>query len=246
MRDGGAGGLADAMSPSTRSTYSMIVSSLALVVALGGTGAYAAEKLAKNSVTTKQIKNGTIQAEDVKDAALTGAQVAERSLTGADLAAETVTGAQVADRSLVGADLAGDTVTGAQVNESTLGKVPSAAAVDTVQHFSVTPKPNGETMLVTTKGPLTLSARCQGIVGVEDAWLMLATSANGTSIDTDSTHLTNRGPADGDIIVLSDPVGGGYVLDSVVAAAPDGTSLYVLATLQGGSAGCHLDVVVLG
>jgi hypothetical protein len=63
----------------TRPSYANIVSTLALVVALGGSGAYAAG-LAKNSVTTKQIKNGTVKAVDVKQDALTGAVVKESTL----------------------------------------------------------------------------------------------------------------------------------------------------------------------
>jgi hypothetical protein len=63
----------------TRVSYANVVSTLALVVALGGTGAYAAG-LAKNSVTSKQIKNGTIKAVDIKNDAVTGGQVKESTL----------------------------------------------------------------------------------------------------------------------------------------------------------------------
>jgi hypothetical protein len=69
----------------TRIGFPHLASTLALIVALGSGGAYAAG-LAKNSVTSKQIKNGTITAQDVKKSALTGAQVKDGSLTAADLA----------------------------------------------------------------------------------------------------------------------------------------------------------------
>jgi hypothetical protein len=68
-----------------RVTYANLASTLALVVALGGGGAYAAG-LAKNSVASKQIKNGTIKAVDLKADSVTSAAVANSSLTSADLA----------------------------------------------------------------------------------------------------------------------------------------------------------------
>ncbi len=46
-------------------SYANVVATLALFVALGG-GAYAAIKLPKNSVTTVQVKNGSLLAKDFK------------------------------------------------------------------------------------------------------------------------------------------------------------------------------------
>jgi hypothetical protein len=73
----------------------MVVACLALSVALGGTS-YAAIKLPKNSVGTKQLKKNAVSGPKIKANAVTGAKVANNSLTGAD------------------------------VNEPTLGAVPSA------------------------------------------------------------------------------------------------------------------------
>jgi hypothetical protein len=68
----------------TRITYANLTATVALVVALGSGGAYAAG-LAKNSVGSKQIKNGAVKAADLKKGALGGAQVKDGSLTGADV-----------------------------------------------------------------------------------------------------------------------------------------------------------------
>ena len=46
-------------------SYANVASTLALVVALSG-GAYAATQLPKNSVTSKQVKNGSLKAADFK------------------------------------------------------------------------------------------------------------------------------------------------------------------------------------
>ena len=67
-----------------RPSYPHIASTLALVVALGSGGAYAAG-LAKNSVGSAQVKNGAIKAKDVKAGTLTGVQVKDGSVTGADV-----------------------------------------------------------------------------------------------------------------------------------------------------------------
>lgn len=52
-----------------RPSYANVVSTLALVVAVGG-GAYAAVQLPKDSVGSKQIKNSTVKSKDVKDGGL--------------------------------------------------------------------------------------------------------------------------------------------------------------------------------
>jgi hypothetical protein len=220
------------MSPSARSTYSMIASSLALVVALLGSGMAVAgsapelaKKLPKNSVTSKQIKNGAIQAEDVKGGALTGAQVA--------------------DGSLAGSDLAGDTLTGAQVNESSLGKVPSAAAVDTVQHFSVSP-PLNSPQVVTSRGPLTLKAACTGPVGTLQAEVLLSTATDNSSWKSATTGDSDVDVADGNTIVMSDNVSPGSTFGEALLRAADGTGLIVIAELVGQTSTCRLDITVVG
>lgn len=68
----------------TRVSPSFAVAMLALVLALTGT-AYAAAKLPKNSVGSKQIKTNAVKSVDVKNGSLTGADVADNGLTGADV-----------------------------------------------------------------------------------------------------------------------------------------------------------------
>ncbi|WP_134738935.1 hypothetical protein [Nocardioides sp. 503] len=83
-----------------RLTYANVVSTLALVIAMGGGGAAVAAGLAKNSVGSPQIKNGAVKK--------------------ADLGAGSVVSTKIKDGA----------VTGADVNESSLGKVPSAKRAD--------------------------------------------------------------------------------------------------------------------
>jgi hypothetical protein len=62
----------------------LAISVLALFVALGGTG-YAAFGLPKNSVGTKQLKNGAVTGAKLSAGAVTGAKVEPGSLTGAEI-----------------------------------------------------------------------------------------------------------------------------------------------------------------
>ena len=59
--------------------YANVASTLALVVALGGTS-YAAVAIPKNSVGSKQIKNNAVKSKDLKDNGVTGADVKEATL----------------------------------------------------------------------------------------------------------------------------------------------------------------------
>lgn len=83
-----------------RLTYANVMSTLAVFIALGLSGAYAAEKLAKNSVGAKQLKKNAVTAAKLKAGAVGTAKLKDGA------------------------------VTGAKVQEETLGKVPTAAQAD--------------------------------------------------------------------------------------------------------------------
>lgn len=72
-------------------TYANITSTLALVVALGGTGAYAA-----NTIGSADIRNGSIQSVDIRN----------KQVRNADLASNAITGAKVRAGSLDATDFA--------------------------------------------------------------------------------------------------------------------------------------------
>jgi len=62
-----------------RLTYANVMATIALFVALGG-ASYAAIKLPKNSVGSKQIKKNSITAAKIKNGAVTGAKIQAGSL----------------------------------------------------------------------------------------------------------------------------------------------------------------------
>ena len=78
-----------------RLTYANVMATVAVFIALGG-ASYAAIKLPKNSVSSKQLKKNAVTTAKLKKEAVTGAKVKKGTLTGT------------------------------QVNASTLGTVPSA------------------------------------------------------------------------------------------------------------------------
>lgn len=70
-------------------TYSNVVATIALFIALGG-GALAATHLGKNSVGTNQIKKNAVVISKIKNGAVTGAKVQAGSLTGTQINASTL------------------------------------------------------------------------------------------------------------------------------------------------------------
>ena len=88
-------------------SYSNVVATLALFVALGG-ASYAAIKVPSNSVGSKQIKANAVK----------NAELADGSVTTAKIAANAVGPSQVADGSVTGSKIAGGAVNSANIAPS--------------------------------------------------------------------------------------------------------------------------------
>ncbi len=71
-------------------TYANVVATLALAIAIGGTSAFAATQLAKNSVGTKQLKNNAVTTAKIKKQAITATKVKNETLTGKQINASTL------------------------------------------------------------------------------------------------------------------------------------------------------------
>ena len=69
-----------------RPSPAMVVASIALLVALGGTSMAAATQLAKNSVGTPQLKDAAVSNPKIKNNAINSAKVASKSLLRSDFA----------------------------------------------------------------------------------------------------------------------------------------------------------------
>jgi len=64
-----------------RPSPALVVSTIALIVAMGGTS-YAAFSLPNNSVGTKQLKNGAVTGSKIKNGAVNGSKIANNTITG--------------------------------------------------------------------------------------------------------------------------------------------------------------------
>lgn len=123
-----------------RLTYANVVATLALFVAVGGAGAYAAGQLAPKSVGERQLRPGAVTAEKlrknaviapkIKALAVKQGKIANGAVSGAKLANGAVSGDKLADGVVTNSKLADGAVTGDKVDESSLGQVPSAARAD--------------------------------------------------------------------------------------------------------------------
>lgn len=81
------------------------MSTIAVFLALGLGGAWAADKLKKNSVSSKQVKNESIVSKDLKNGkAVTGGDVADGSVDSADLGPGAVGSEEIADGSVGAGD----------------------------------------------------------------------------------------------------------------------------------------------
>ena len=122
-------------------SFANLASSLALLVALSTSGAFAASQLAPKSVGEPQLRPGAVTAAKIRKNAVTSPKIAAGAILEGKLAAGAVSAAKLADASITTAKLqnssviteklADDSATGEKVAEATLGQVPSAARAGT-------------------------------------------------------------------------------------------------------------------
>ena len=117
-------------------TFANVCSFIALVIALGTGGAYAA-----NTVGSSDIIDGEVKTDDLGAAAVTSVKIAEGAVNSAkvvdggigvaDIAAGAVDGSKVADGAVTGSKLADGAVTSAKVLDGGIGNVDVGAdAID--------------------------------------------------------------------------------------------------------------------
>lgn len=98
-----------------RLTYANVMSSIAVFLVLGGSAAFAASYLGKNSVGSKQLKKNAVTTSKIKKNAVTGAKIKK------------------------------GTITGSKINLTSLGTVPSATNAGHASTADNATKANGQT-----------------------------------------------------------------------------------------------------
>jgi hypothetical protein len=109
----------------SRLTYANVMASIAVFIALGGTG-IAAVSLSKNSVGAKQIKTNAVRAAEIKRNAVTGSEIRSNAVAGGDVADGTLGSFDLADDNIGSIDLGTDSVGSSElannsVNSNELG-----------------------------------------------------------------------------------------------------------------------------
>jgi hypothetical protein len=101
-------------------TYANVMATIAVFLALGGVGAYAA-----NTVGSSDVINDSLLSQDIKGKGGTSTTAAENgTLTGVDIsgqAANPAVGQPFVDGSLTGADIKNSSLTGAEVQNGAIG-----------------------------------------------------------------------------------------------------------------------------
>jgi hypothetical protein len=172
----------------------MAVAFIALLAALSGT---AVALPGKNTVDSGDIKKNAVKSSDI----------AKGAVKTADLANNAVRSAKVRNNTLTGND----------INESTLGKVPSAASADNAANAANAGNAanaanaananraetagavdgrapfqirlaSGQTQTVATNGPVSIVAQCLTDAGNDIIRLLAATSQDGAVMDGNNDH----------------------------------------------------------
>lgn len=115
-----------------RPTYANVVSTLCLFLLLGGASAFAATKLAKNSVGATQIKKNAIVTAKIKNAAVTNSKIADNAVTSGKIADSAVTNSKIADNAVTSGKLANNAVTNSKLSDNavTTGKITDSAVTN--------------------------------------------------------------------------------------------------------------------
>jgi hypothetical protein len=111
---------------------------LALFVALGGTGAYAANTIATGDIIDNQVLSpdvrddtlafGGLAAQDLGPGSVGSSEVQDSSLSGTEILNSSLNGGDIAPSSLTGSDVQDNSLTGADINEANLVLPPTTTA----------------------------------------------------------------------------------------------------------------------
>jgi hypothetical protein len=104
-----------------RLTYANVVSTLCLFLLLGGSAAFAATQLPKNSVGPKQLKKNAVGGAKIKNGAVNANKLADNSVTAAKLSDGAVTAGKLAGNSVSTSKLADSSVTGGKLANAAVG-----------------------------------------------------------------------------------------------------------------------------
>jgi hypothetical protein len=122
-------------------TYANVTATIALLFAVGGGSAYAA-----NTISSGDIVDGQVKTVDLGAAAVTNGKLAENAVGTGKIIDGHVTAADLGDGSVGSGEVANDSLTGADIAESTLN-LPATTAGTVANRLTVPASSNGQTVL---------------------------------------------------------------------------------------------------
>jgi len=164
---------------SFRPSPALVIALVALFAALSGSAIAAG--IAKNSVRSAQIVDGTVRTIDLHDSAVTSTKVADQSLTANDLGPDSVGSEEIAENavgssevapdSLTAGDLAANSVASSEVADNSLTAEDLAAnsvGSSEIAAASVRSSELGP-IVVRTSAPQAIAAGASGTVSIDCA-----------------------------------------------------------------------------
>jgi hypothetical protein len=229
----------------SRLTYSNIIATLALFIALGGVS-YAAVKLPKNSVTNKTIKKNAVTSPKIKN----------KTITGADVKSNTLTGSQINESTLAVPSTAFATSAGTAASAGTAGTAADTINVTKSIRSSASGASENAARAAATAVPLAshgnvaIYAKCfiDESSGATHFEILASSTADGALLYSYSgadtlnygTTLLNSATPEDDRHVSDDETDGADMFDDNYAVntslvGPDGKSMYFSSQSYGRS-----------
>lgn len=214
-------------------TYANVMATVAVFLALGGAGAYAAKKKAKlapNSVLSSHIRDGQVSSADIANGAVTGAKVLDGTLSGLDLAPDSL-----------GPD---------EIDESSLGVVPQASSASTADTANAVGNVEARTIQfrkndgdsadveVLNLGGLVLTAKCATGTG-EEMSVTATTTIDDASLISRWSDTSGVSSAIEDDFLVGDPAppiisGNGNAVQGTLTYTAPGIQPSVVTVIYGG------------
>jgi len=175
-----------------RLTYANVMSTVAVVLAIGGGTAFAAYGLGKNSVKSRNIAPGAVRAPDLAKNAVRRGKIAPGAINAGRLANGSVTGPKIAGGAVDAEKLAGGSVGEGKLDQALRGKVDAlerGAVVRVAAH--PTPLDPPEIALM-SRGPFRIYGKCFDGGLFTYAYVYAATTAAGTIAVGTLNNLTGQ------------------------------------------------------
>lgn len=153
-----------------RLTYANVMSTIAVVIAVGGGTAFAATQLGKNSVKSRNIAPGAVRAPDIANNAVKRLKIAPKAVDASRLADGSVTADKIPGESIEEGKLAPSVKS--RLNSIERGSVVRTAT--TVGSQTTVPEIN-----LISRGPFRLYGKCWQAGGTTSAQVYIASSQPG-------------------------------------------------------------------